>query len=209
MDGVLINTEALGFREWKELFSPLGAEITQDYYQNLVGSKTFKAIQKTLADFKIEGDVVELSKKKRELHYEYLKEVEVSEGARELLKEAKEKGWKLGLATNSHKKNVDAVLEHGKFQGIFDSVFSGDDVAEIKPNPEIYLKSLKALGVEARNAVAVEDSSPGIDSAKNAGMKCIGLVTEFTSKHDFSRADLAVKSLKEVSVEKIEELVKK
>ncbi|MDP2974118.1 MAG: HAD-IA family hydrolase, partial [Candidatus Diapherotrites archaeon] len=80
----------------------------------------------------------------------------------------------------------------------FDAIIGAEDCSKSKPHPEPYLKAIKKLGVKPENALALEDSSRGVESAKAAGCKCIAMPNHFTLDEDFSKADLIVKSLAEI-----------
>jgi beta-phosphoglucomutase-like phosphatase (HAD superfamily) len=77
------------------------------------------------------------------------------------------------------------------------SVFAGDVVARKKPAPDIYEYALLALGVNAADAVAVEDSQNGLRAALGAGIPTIVTVSSYTADEDFTGAGLVVDSLGE------------
>lgn len=79
----------------------------------------------------------------------------------------------LGLATNSPKKIMEAVLEKANLKTIFNVIVTADDVKQVKPNPEIYLKTAQLLNISPNECIVVEDSDYGIQAAKNAGMDVI------------------------------------
>ena len=65
------------------------------------------------------------------------------------------------------------VLEECGIDGYFEVVESGDELHQSKPNPEIYLLTLDKLGLPAEACCAVEDSDPGIEAARRAGIYTI------------------------------------
>jgi len=69
-----------------------------------------------------------------------------------------------------------------------------------KPAPDLYLEACAGLGVDPREAVAVEDSPNGIAAAKAAGLRCVAVPNELTRQLDLDRADLVVDSLAEVTL---------
>ena len=85
---------------------------------------------------------------------------------------------KVGLVSNSRRWLLDTVLE--QLNHPFEHVISNEDIENPKPAPDAYLKALQLFGVKANEALAVEDSPYGIESAKNAGIKTIG-ITSHTS----------------------------
>src|SRR5690606_5974561 len=81
-------------------------------------------------------------------------------GARELLTELRAAGVKTGLVTMSVRRMAEHVAAQLGFHG-FDTIVSGDDVAQAKPHPEPYLVAAERLGVDPASCVAIEDSAPG------------------------------------------------
>jgi len=87
-----------------------------------------------------------------------------------------------------------------------DLTISGEEVLKGKPNPEIFLKAAKKLGVKPNNCLVIEDAFAGVQAAKAAGMKCIGLRNPNFSKQDLSAADLVVESFSELGLDAIKDL---
>ena len=99
-----------------------------------------------------------------------------------LLKWAKQKGYKTGLATMSHCVEVQRVLHILNLNNDFNFIASRDDVENGKPDPEIYLLVAQQLGVNKNQCIVIEDSLTGLKAAKNAQMECIVVTNEFTYK---------------------------
>ena len=123
-------------------------------------------------------------------------------GAVDLVCSVAEK-FPVGLATGSRRSDVDAafeVLADGRLKGVFQSIVTSDDVPKPKPDPATYAKAVDALGVPPQNCLAIDDSPNGVSSAKNAGMKVLGI----TAIHDISNlqeAEWHLRSLEEVNLE--------
>ena len=75
------------------------------------------------------------------------------------------------------------------------SVLTGDDVENAKPDPELYLRALRRLGVEPSRAVAFEDSPNGALAARRAGMYCVVVPNQVTAALEFGEHDLRLESL--------------
>lgn len=103
-------------------------------------------------------------------------------GAIELVCSVAEK-FPVGLATGSRRSDVAAafeVLGGGKLTGVFQSIVTSDDVECPKPDPSTYAKAVDGIGVPPKNCLAIEDSPNGVSSAKNAGLRVLGI----TAIHD-------------------------
>ena len=81
----------------------------------------------------------------------------------------KANGFRIGLATNSIRETTVAMMTYAGLIDFFDSILTNEDVSKPKPNPEIYLKSAKNLGLEAHQILVFEDNQHGIRAAKDAG----------------------------------------
>ena len=81
--------------------------------------------------------------------------------------------WPLALASSANRPVIDAVLEQAGITDCFAVTVSGEEVAAGKPAPDVYLAATRRLGVDPGDAVAVEDSTNGLQAAAAAGMVVI------------------------------------
>lgn len=119
-------------------------------------------------------------------------------GVASLMQLAKSRGMRLAFVTTTYKPNIDAIFIAGGdafAAGDFDCVVSRDQVAKGKPAPDAYLLALKMLGIEAKDALAIEDTAVSVMAAKRAGLAVVATPGEFTGSQDFWQADLVVPSL--------------
>lgn len=79
----------------------------------------------------------------------------------------------LGLATNSPKAIMQAVLNKSGLTTMFNTIITADDVQQVKPNPEIYLKTAMELNTHPNECLVIEDSTYGMQAAKAAGMQVV------------------------------------
>jgi len=114
----------------------------------------------------------------------------------------------LAVASSAMQKNVDFVVDALGFRKYFKIIVSGDDVSCPKPDPEIYIKAARLLGVKPEDCVAFEDSFVGIESAKGAGMKCVAIASTFPIDElkEQTHADLVVQGFMELSVDILRQL---
>lgn len=117
-------------------------------------------------------------------------------GVQASLDRAAAAGWQLGLASSSSLRLIDTVLERFGLRDRFDCIRSAEQVDRGKPHPDVYLAALEGLGLEGPDAVAVEDSAHGMDSALAAGMRCIAVPPgETRDDPRFARATWRLDSL--------------
>lgn len=100
----------------------------------------------------------------------------------ELLRGMRREGYPTGLATMSHRHQVDRVLSVLGLDGAFDVIATMEDVRRGKPDPEIYLLVAEKLGVPPEEILVIEDSPAGVGAAVSAGMAVVAVPTEITRK---------------------------
>ncbi len=199
LDGTLVNTEILHYRAWKKTLVINGVpDFPFETFLNYVGTSNEKISTDYIASDGIKKSIVELIREKQSIYMELIPEIRLCKGVHEIL--ARNRGKRvMAVASSSHQKEVEEILEVQGIAEYFKEVIGGDMVEKKKPNPEIYLKTQAALDVSPVQCLAFEDSSHGLNAAKNAGMYGIAIPNEFTRNHDFSRADYVLDSFAEVS----------
>lgn len=124
--------------------------------------------------------------------------IALRDGVARLCDEALSAGCKLAIASTTTAANIDALLgAHFGARGLemFSVIACGDTVKAKKPAPDIYQLALNHLGVDADQAVAVEDSHNGLRAAQGAGLWTVVTPTFWTEDHDFTGAGLVLPSL--------------
>jgi len=117
-----------------------------------------------------------MAEKKNTLYVTYIEEMtpeEILPGVPQFLQELRNSGIKIALGSAS--KNSPMILDRIQLSGMFDAVVDGNSITEAKPNPEVFLKGAEWLGVLPENCVVFEDAIAGIEAARNAGMRCVGI----------------------------------
>jgi HAD superfamily hydrolase (TIGR01509 family) len=176
-DGLLLDTEEAWTRAERDLFERYGRTFTTEHKRDLLGNSKHVAAGKLEAMLERPGDGVRLMAELDELVMEEaLAGVAVRPGALELLSALREAGMPLGLASNSPRVFVDRVLAvAGIAPERFDTVVTQEDAARPKPAPDIYIETCARLGAEPARSAALEDSPPGVASARAAGLFVIAV----------------------------------
>ncbi len=130
-------------------------------------------------------------------------------GLDRLIREIHAAGIPMAVASSAISKNIEFAVDALGYRKYFRHLVSGDEVRQPKPDPEIYLKAAAKLGVKPEEAVAFEDSFPGIEAVVRAGMKCVAIGSTFPMKElRATRAHLAVKSFEELDLARLRGLFK-
>lgn len=171
-DGLLLDTEEAWTRAEEALFARHGGVFTIEHKRALLGTSRITAAVELERMLNVPGCGEQLMD---ELHGLVMEEacagVPPRPGALELLAALREAGLAVGLASNSSREFVERVLSvAGLLDGHFDLIVTADDVERPKPAPDLYLAACSGLGTEPKRAAALEDSPPGVASARAAGM---------------------------------------
>ncbi|GAA0946552.1 HAD-IA family hydrolase [Pseudonocardia zijingensis] len=109
-------------------------------------------------------------------------------GLPELVADLAAGGVRLAVATTGRRTWVEPLVDRLLAPHPVEVIVTGDDVADLKPDPEVYLRALAALGLEARDALAVEDSAVGLRAATAAGLATVVVTNGYTADQDFTGA---------------------
>lgn len=175
-DGLLLDTEEAWTRAESELFRRYGGEFTMEHKRDLIGSSHHIAAAKLelMLDAPGRGEQL-LDELHRLVMGEVTHDVPPRPGAVDLVNALLDAGTPVAVASNSAREFLDAVLRTSGMDGRIPLTVAGDEVAQPKPAPDIYLEACRRLGVAPEAAVALEDSPTGAAAAKAAGMKVIGV----------------------------------
>lgn len=166
-DGTLVDTFEANLRAYQKAFQEVGLNLTAERYRECFGYRYDRFMQEMgVTDKTIADSIKELKKKYYPEYFEYLKP---NIALINLIAGIKKMGGKTAIASTARKENLMNVISYLGIAHHFDLIFAGVDVKKGKPDPEIYLKSMAALGVTPDETVIFEDSQVGIDAAKASG----------------------------------------
>jgi HAD superfamily hydrolase (TIGR01509 family) len=109
-------------------------------------------------------------------------------GVLELVGELARAGVKIAVATTGRRSWVAPLITGLLGADVVEVMVTGDEVAELKPHPEVYRRALEELGLSATEALAVEDSAVGLRSAADAGLATVVVTNDYTAGQDFTGA---------------------
>ncbi|MGH3087476.1 MAG: HAD family hydrolase [Rubrobacteraceae bacterium] len=197
-DGLLLDTEKCWTRGESALFAAHGEALTPEHKRNLVGASGKRAARYICGVLGLPGREDEILEELITLSWpEVAGGARPMPGAEELVRELHGKR-PLGVASNSPRELVKEALSRSGLGGAFDIVLGSDDVSNPKPDPELYRTACERLGAEPERSVALEDSPPGVEAARAAGMYVIGVPSE--EGVELGAADIVARSLGDPSV---------
>ncbi len=200
MDGVIADSISFHFAAWQETFAKRGIKFTKEDFVKLFGTRNDFIIHSVLGEELCEEDIKILAHEKETTFRAKAKgNIKPFPGVIKLLDTIKKGNFKLALASSAPKENIDLVTGELGIKESFNCVVCGNEVAESKPNPQIYLLAAEKLGAEPKDCVVIEDSPLGIKAAKAAGMRCLAVASTHP-KRELSEADQVVNSSEEVDL---------
>lgn len=199
LDGVLVETEPLKALAHADTVARFGGEVAPSFYSTVMGRPHREVRDAFLARAAVAADEPAYTSAFDARYAELLTtQTRLTHGAAELLARARSLGMATALVTSSQRWMTDQVLSRVGCAQTFDCVICAEDVPLHKPAPDCYLAALKRLAIDARSALAVEDSDSGIAAAVAAGIVVIGLRHSLNREHQFRGAARVVSSLDEV-----------
>jgi phosphoglycolate phosphatase/beta-phosphoglucomutase len=187
-NGVIIDDELIQMKAYEEVLSEHGIVLTEEMYFSALGmdDRTFVRAMFERAD-KLLSEEVEaaVSKRKTELHRKQIeKELPLFPGVMTFMKAAS-RHFSLGLVSMANNDEIGYVFERANLAPLFSIMVTADDVNVCKPAPDCYRCGLDKLNERRRTerllpllpneCLAIEDSPPGIQSARAAGMRSLGI----------------------------------
>lgn len=181
-DGTIVDTESLWFEVYRD--------ILLEAYNHQLNLQDFGSIIGTVDDVLYEMLEKEIGStfQRQWLHEEVAKhfserkaQLFVREGVRELIQAVQNKGLKLAIASSSGTDWIEAHLRRFDLHSYFPMILSKDHVSKVKPDPELYIKTLEKMELEPYEVIAIEDSGHGAHAAVKAGIQTIVVPNPVTS----------------------------
>src|SRR3954469_11026315 len=193
MDGTLIDSEDLHWLSWRETMASEGIAITHEQFLASFGKRNDSIIPGWLGAAATPDRIRRIEVAKEDQFRRLVRDQGISPlpGVTAWLNRLNEQGWLQAIASSAPRANVEAVLEALETTGYFQSIVAGEDVRHGKPDPEVFLLAASRLGLPPEKCIVVEDAVAGIEAARRAGMRSIGV----SQNGPYLVADIFVKTL--------------
>jgi HAD superfamily hydrolase (TIGR01509 family) len=197
LDGILLDTEPIFEEAARRQLSRRGLVWEPVVAQKMMGTPARQAFEFFRCHYRLSESIADLMAESSELFYSVLGQepAVLMPGVRALLDRLERKGVPKAIATSSSGPYVERVLAPHALVAHFDFILTCDDVHLGKPHPEVYEKAAARLGHAPSELVVIEDSIHGVEAAKEAGARCIGVPHNRVRAEDLERADVIVASL--------------
>jgi HAD superfamily hydrolase (TIGR01509 family) len=199
MDGVLVDTEPSFHEALNEVLAPTGKRIEWEPYKKFLGTSTSVTWRGVMAELGLDLDGRDYVERYNETLIEVLARPKpLLPGVSSLIERLRSQQRPIAVATSSNRAWLEAVFRGASLPlDTFDALVSREMVERSKPAPDLYLKAAELLGVAPDRCVAVEDTNPGIASAKAAGMYAIQTRSASSALPPIAEADLVLESLED------------
>jgi len=196
-DGVMVDSLAFHQDAWVELGRRSGLAITPEFVHETFGMTNPAILEKLLGDAYRLEDVDRYGGLKEDCYRELARgKITLMAGVRELFDGLTASGVLLGIGSSAVRPNLDLTIESCGLARYFAAIASLEDIERGKPDPQVFLVAAGKAGVEPRCAVVFEDAPVGIQAAKAAGMRAVGVTTSHPASFLWDAgADEVVESL--------------
>ena len=179
MDGVLIDSGAHHRHAWRALLTELGAEPADpEYWRLTIGRPSEEAIPLLLGRRVSGAEARRLARRKRDLYQERAQTgLEPVPGVGQFLESLARLGIARGVGTSASRWDAERLLDDLGLLRFFDVMVTADDVMLGKPDPEVWTQAARRLRVPAERCVVFEDALVGVQAARAARMRVIGVTT--------------------------------
>ncbi|MGL4624357.1 MAG: beta-phosphoglucomutase [Culicoidibacterales bacterium] len=183
LDGVITDTAEYHYLAWKRLGEQLAIPFDKEFNETLKGISRMESLERILA---LGGKTDEYSTEQKQALAEAknadyvsllvdMSPADIYPGIERLLQTLQAQHIRIALASAS--KNAPMILQALGLTDYFEYIVNPDDLQAGKPNPEIFLRAAKALGVDPQACIGVEDAEAGIEAIKAANMFAVGVGT--------------------------------
>jgi beta-phosphoglucomutase len=218
-NGVIIDDETIQMKAYEEVLKGHQITLTEELYFGALGmdDKTFVRSMFQHAKKPINDSLLEeIQTAKTDLHRQMIEELPLFPGVQTFLKAAS-RHFELGLVSMANLTEVSYVFQRANLTPLFSVIVTAEDASVCKPAPDCYLKGLEKLNEKrqrerklpllATECLGIEDSPPGIQAARAAGMRTLGITnTVSADKLRGAGADVVTASLADWTVASVERL---
>ena len=194
LDGTLIDSADQHYVAWRDALARRGRGHTREEFMQGFGKRNDLVLRAIFGDTLPPEEAARVADDKEERYRRLVRKegLEPLPGVMDWLSRLRERGFRQALATSAPPANVAVVIQVLGLDRFLDATATADDVERGKPDPDIFLEAARRIDVPPERCVVVEDSPYGLEAARRAGMKSVGILSDH---HRELGADLVVPSL--------------
>lgn len=206
LDGTLIDSGEQHYAAWRETLAGRGREHSREEFASFFGRRNDVVLGEMFGDELSAEEAQAVADEKEERYRRLVRAdgLETLPGVMDWLRRLKQEGYRQALATMAPGANVAVVVEVLGLGSLLDATAAAEDSAQGKPDPGIFLEAARRVGVPPGRCVVIEDAPAGLEGARRAGMRCVGVVS---GHHPRLEADVVVPSLTTLPPDAIRKLL--
>ncbi len=193
MDGTLVDSEKYHWRAWRATMADEGISLTYDQFLKTFGQRNDSILPQWLGANATTERIQRIGDAKEEVYRKLVHDggLAALPGATDWVKRLHQQKWPQAIASSAPRRNVEVVLEVIGLARYFEALVSAEDVTAGKPDPQVFQTGALRLGMPPARCIVVEDAPMGVEAARRANMRCIGV----SRNGKPLPADLSVRSL--------------
>jgi beta-phosphoglucomutase len=174
MDGTIVDNMDFHLIAWREFLKAHGVEMSDEELHYKMRGTIEEGVRRNLGEHLSDEEVAALGFQKEQMYRDlYAPHLKAFDGFDDFVKNAKQQGVKIALVTAANHHNVDFTLDGLNIRHYFDTIVTGDDVKNGKPDPEGFLIAAERFGATPSECIVFEDSIHGVRAADAAKMRTI------------------------------------
>lgn len=207
-DGVIVDSNPFHKIAMKKFCGKYGIHLTVENMESQIFGRTNKDwITKVFGNHLTLKQIKAYEKEKEALFRQiFLPHIRPVKGLIGFLEKLRQYNIVRTVASSAPPVNVDFFLDKTGTKDFFDVIINGDEVENSKPHPEIYLKTMEIIKYPPEKCIVIEDSLSGVQSARSAGCKVIGLTTTHTAQ-ELANTDKVINDFDDLHLEDLQKLV--
>jgi beta-phosphoglucomutase len=177
LDGTLVDSEEYHWRAWKETMDREGITLSRQDFLATFGQRNDAILSGWLGHDTPIATVERIGNAKEARYRElvHLEGLAPLPGAAEWVERLHNEGWRQAIASSAPRANVETLLDVLSFRRWFQAAVAAEDVRAGKPEPDVFLTAASRLGAAPRECIVLEDARAGVEAARRAGMRSIGV----------------------------------
>jgi beta-phosphoglucomutase len=202
LDGTVVDSADFHWRAWRDTMKAEGLDLSYPQFLASFGRRNDTFLGDWLGVDASAARIARVGDAKEQRYRDLVIAHGLSPlpGAAEWIARLRRDGWRQAIASSAPRANVEVMVRAASLR--VDAIVGAEDVTAGKPDPEVFLAAAAALGAPPARCVVVEDAAVGIEAARRAGMRCIGV-----SAAGALPADVAVGSLADLPEDAFERLL--
>jgi HAD superfamily hydrolase (TIGR01509 family) len=200
MDGVLVDSEPLGFLAMQRVMARQGVTYTEEDNNEFLGRTTLEECRILKTRYRLGADAGDLTNEYVRILVGLIRDrPRPMPGVPAVLEQLRLAGYRMALASSADPAVIAENVRSLGLARFFEAIVSATEVVHGKPAPDVFVETARRLGLPAGACLVVEDSRNGLLAAKAAGMTCAVIPCASTRHQDFREADHALQALGDLS----------